>query len=187
MEVTELLHKIQSGDSDALGTLIPLVYEELKKLAASHLRREHEHRPMQTTELVHEAYLKLVPMSHPDYENRSHFYGIASRMMRQVLVDLARSRLAQKRGGGVEIVIAGLDAIPGTQVDDRLLALDQAISRLEREHPRKARLIEMRYFGGITAEESATALDVPVHTVRRELRFAEAWLKREMDPPSHEP
>jgi RNA polymerase sigma factor (TIGR02999 family) len=116
---------------------------------------------------------------HPLYENRAHFYGIASRLMRQLLVDTARRRRAQKRGSALELPLACLEEF-GHAGPDRLLVLNEALDRLAEEHPRKARLIELRYFGGMTAEDSATALALPVHMVRRELRLAQAWLHREL-------
>ncbi len=181
MELTELLHKVRNGDDQALHVLIPLVYKELKALAAGHLRRESRNIPLETTDLVHEAYLKFSFLSLPDFQNRAHFYGIASRLMRQVLVDLARARLAQKRDAGIEIVLTDMPGSAPLQTDAQLLSLHEALQRLEKEHPRKAKLIEMRYFGGMTAEDSADALQMPVHTVRREVRFAQAWLKRVLE------
>jgi RNA polymerase sigma factor (TIGR02999 family) len=185
VQVTDLLHRVSAGDDEALSELLPLVYRELKALAASHLRRERERAGLQTTELVHEAYIRLTAISHPDYERRAQFYGIASRLMRQLLVDLARTRLARKRGNDCTIALACLDCLemsqPGQpQTDEQLLALNDALDRLATEHPRKAQLIEMRYFGGMTAEESALALQMVVPAVRSELRYAEAWLKREL-------
>lgn len=182
MELTELLHKVRQGDESALDTLIPLVYKELKALAAGHLRREIKDVPLQTTDLVHEAYLKFSSLAHPEYENRAHFYGIASRLMRQVLVDLARARMAQKRDAGMEVALKDIPGLPPAQNDTQLISLHEALHLLEQEHPRKATLVEMRYFGGMTAEDSAEAMQIPVHTVRRELRFAQAWLKRILGP-----
>ncbi len=178
-EITTLLQSLQSGDRAALDAVIPLVYDELKKLARSHLRREIKAPPLQTTALVHEAFLKLAGGHHPSYENRSHFYGIASRLMRQVLVDTARSRAAEKRGAGLEVPLS--DARDwGSQPNRSLLALDDALQRLEKTDPLQGQLIEMRFFGGMTAEESSTALSLPVHVVRRKLRLAQAWLRKEM-------
>jgi len=179
MHVTQLLHRVQAGDQDAMNALIPLVYDELKKLARAHLRREIHAITLQTTTLVHEAFLKLAGSQQPSYENRAHFYGIASRLMRQVLVDTARVKAAEKRAAAREVALANVpDA--GPQPDRILLALDDALRWLEKTDPQKGRLIEMRYFGGMTAEESSTALSVPVNVVRRDLRIAQAWLRREM-------
>lgn len=179
MQITELLQRVHVGDSQAMNTVIPLVYDELKKLAAGHLRREGKARPLETTALVHEAFLRLAHGQHPSYENRAHFYGIASRLMRQILVDLARGRAAQKRSAMEEVRLAEIPDL-GRQTDDSLLVIDEALERLARTDPRKVQLIEMRYFGGMTAEESAAVLSISVHVVRRELRLAQAWLHKEM-------
>jgi len=177
--MTELLQRLQSGDQDAMNALIPLVYDELKKLAKAHLRREVNAIPAETTALVHEVFLKLAGSRHPSYENRAHFYGIASRLMRQILVDAARSRSAGKRGGAKEVAVADLpDWV--LQPDRSVLALDDALQQLEKTDPQKRQLIEMRYFGGMTAEETSVALSIPVHKVRRDLRLAQAWLRREL-------
>jgi len=179
MQITELLQRVHDGDQQALHTVIPLVYDELKKLAAGHLRREGRARPLETTALVHEAFLRLAHGQQPSYENRSHFFGIASRLMRQVLVDLARARSTAKRSAMEEVHLAEIPDL-GRQPDESLLIMDEALERLAQSDPLKVQLIEMRYFGGMTAEESATALEMPVHTVRRELRLAQAWLHKEM-------
>lgn len=179
MQLTQVLQQLKAGDRDAMHVVMPLVYEELKKLARAHLRRELKAVPLQTTALVHEAFLKLDGSRHPLYENRAHFYGVASRIMRQVLVDTARARAAEKRGAGQELALADLPEF-GLAPNRSVLAMDEALIRLETTDPLKARLIEMRYFGGLTAEESSLALSIPVHTVRRELRLAHAWLRKEM-------
>lgn len=179
MQITELLQRLQDGDTDAMKTVIPLIYEELKKLARAHLRRETGAVSLETTALVHEAFLKLAKGRHPSYESRTHFYGIASRLMRQVLVDMARCRAAEKRGAAQEVALTDFFDW-SVQPDRSLLVLDEALQQLERADPFKGQLIEMRYFGGMTAEESALALSKPVHTVRRELRLAQAWLRQEM-------
>jgi RNA polymerase sigma factor (TIGR02999 family) len=179
MEITQLLQRIQSGDREALNEVIPLVYAELKKLASTHLRRESGHVALETTALVHEAFLRMVRGRHPAYENRSHFYGIASRLMRQILVEMARVRDADKRDA-VEQPLRTDHPDIGKQTDRSLLALDDALTRLVVEDELKAQLIEMRYFGGMTAEESAEALSLSVHIVRRQLQLAQAWLRREV-------
>ncbi|MBV8708534.1 MAG: RNA polymerase subunit sigma-70, partial [Acidobacteriaceae bacterium] len=144
MQITELLQRLQSGDRDAMDAVIPLIYEELKKLARAHLRRETRAVPLETTALVHEAFVKLARGRHPSYENRAHFYGIASRLMRQVLVDTARSRVTEKRGAAQRISLADLSDW-GVQPDRSLLALDDALQQLEETDPLKGQLIEMRY------------------------------------------
>jgi RNA polymerase sigma factor (TIGR02999 family) len=179
MDLTILLQRLESGDRAAIDAVIPLVYDELKKLARSHLRRELRAAPFDTTALVHEAFLKLANGRHPSYENRAHFYGIASRLMRQVLVDSARARAAEKRGAGLEVTLAAVRDL-GVPPNPTVLAVDDALTELEKVDPRKAKLIEMRYFGGMSAQESAVALSESVHVVRRELRLAQAWLRKEM-------
>lgn len=177
MEVTELLQRAHQGDSSALESLIPLVYGELKKLAASHLRRERTPAPLQTTALVHEAFLRLAGSPLATCESRSHFYGIAARVMRQVLVDQARARNATKRTGEVAVAELPEFGVPGT---DEFLVLNDALDRLTATSPLKGQLIELRFFAGLTAEESAEALSLSVHVVRRELRLAKAWLHSEL-------
>lgn len=179
MQITELLRRAHTGDQEALNAVLPLVYGELKKLAAGHLRRERKVRPLNTTALVHEAFLRLAHGDQPSYENRAHFYGIASRLMRQVLVDLARARSRVKRSAMEEVPLAEVPEL-GRRTDESLLIMDDALDRLARTDPLKVQLIEMRYFGGLTAEESAAVLAIPVQEVRRELRLAQAWLHREM-------
>jgi len=178
MEITELLQRVHTGDRDALNAVIPLVYDELKRLASAHLRRERQ-APLETTALVHEAFLRLAGGRHPSYDNRAHFYGIASRLMREILVDMARARTAEKRGALKEVHLADIPDL-GHQPESSLLALDAALERLGRADPRKVQLIEMRYFGGMTAEECAEVLSISVHVIRRELRLAQAWLRKEM-------
>jgi RNA polymerase sigma factor (TIGR02999 family) len=179
MEITEMLQRVQSGDRQALNDVIPLVYGELKKLAAAHLRREGSPVTLETAALVHEAFLRLVGTRHPAYENRSHFYGIASRLMRQILVEMARARATEKRGAAYEVQMAEIPFL-GQQPDRSVLVIDEALERLGHADPLKMQLIEMRYFGGMTAEESAEVLSISVHIVRRELRLAQAWLRKEM-------
>ena len=179
MQITELLQRVHAGDPQALNTVIPLVYGELKKLAAGHLRRESKARPLDTTALVHEAFLRLAHGQHPSYENRSHFYGIASRLMRQVLVDFARARSRVKRSAMEEVPLAELPEL-GLERDESILAMDEALDRLGRTDPLKVQLVEMRYFGGMTDEESAAVLSLSVHVVRRQLRLAQAWLHKEL-------
>jgi len=179
MDVTEMLQRLHVGDDEALHSVVPLLYNELKKLARAHLRGRSRVLPLETTALVHEAFLRLARNRHPLYENRTHFYGIASRVMRQVLVDTARARLAGKRDADLEVPVADLPEL-GSQPDRSLLALNDALEQLEKTDTLKGQLIEMRYFGGLTAEESSAELSVPVHVVRREIRLAQAWLRKEM-------
>ena len=179
MEITSLLTRLEGGDRDAMQHVIPLVYDELKKLAKSHLRREIGVVRFQTTALVHEAFLKMAGGRHPSYENRAHFFGIASRLMRQILVDAARAKATEKRDVSKEVALD--DVLNwGPHPNRSLLALNDALRELERVDALKARIIEMRFFGGMTAEETATALSKPVHFIRRELRLSQAWLRKEM-------
>ena len=177
-DVTQLLVQWANGDKQALDDLTPLVYKELRQLAASHLRKERRSHTLQPTALVHEAYLRLVDQKNPNWQNRSHFFGVASQLMRRILVDHARKRQADKRAGQR----VTLDEAVSFQNERsrELLALDGALSVLEKLDQRKSRAVELRYFGGLSMDEIAQTLDVSAVTVRRELRMAEAWLNREM-------
>ena len=178
-EVTDLLRQLAGGDPGALDRLVPLVYAELHRMAASYLRREHPDHTLQATELVHEAYLKLAGANQPDCQSRAHFYGVASRAMREILVDHARTKMAAKRGGGLKVAledgVAAFQERPG-----QMVALDDALEALGRHDPDKLRLVELRFFAGLSAEESADMLGLPLESVRYQLRVAQAWLRREM-------
>jgi RNA polymerase sigma factor (TIGR02999 family) len=177
-EVTLLLASWAKGNHEALNELTPLVYRELRQLAASYLRKERQGHTLQPTALVHEAYLRLVDQSNPNWQNRSHFYGVAARLMRQILVDHARRKQASKRAGqNVPLE----DAVSFHKERSRdLVALDTSLTALEKIDPRKCKAVELRYFGGLSTEEIAQALDVSSNTVLRDLRLAEAWLNQEM-------
>lgn len=177
--VTELLTQWANGDEQALNQLTPIVYKELRKLAAAYLRKEQQGHTLQPTALVHEAYLRLVDQKKPDFKNRGHFYGVAARLMRQILVDHARRRHAAKRSA--ELV--PLDSIVSFKKEksEDLLALDRGLSALEKFDPRKCKAVELRYFVGLSMEEVAQALELSEITVRRDLRMAEAWLQREIE------
>ncbi len=179
--VTLLLRQLKDGDKGALDGLIPVVYAELRRMADAYLRRERPGHTLQPTALVHEAYMRLIGQDQPDYQSRAHFYGVAAQVMRQILVDHARRRTAAKRGGGVRPV--SIDQVAGLVEEraDVIVALDEALKTLEQHDAGKAKLIEMRFFGGLTAEESASVVGIPVQTVRRHLRVAQAWLQREVD------
>ena len=179
--VTQLLHEFACGEKASLDQLIPLVYDELRKIADGQLRRERKGHTLQPTALVHEVYARMVGGSSSDYRDRIHFLSTASQIMRRILIDHARMKSAGKRGGGqVNIAIDESRDASGEQ-PLVFLDLEDALEALEREAPRKARLIEMQYFGGLTAEESAEVLEIDVATVRRELRVAKAWLQRELE------
>jgi RNA polymerase sigma-70 factor, ECF subfamily len=179
--ITLMLQEFAAGDKTALDRLMPLVYAELRKLAGRHLNSERSTHTLQPTALVHEAYVRMIGNSQPDYHNRAHFLGVAARVMRQVLIDHARARNAEKRGGG-QIHYALEDGLDfPVERPTAIIAVDDALRTLEETEPEKARLIEMRFFGGLTAEESADLLNLPVEKVRAELRVAQAWLRRELD------
>src|SRR5579871_618855 len=185
--VTLILREFAAGDKSALDRLMPLVYAELRRLADRQLSRERTGHTLQPTALVNEAYIRLTGQDQPDYRSRAHFLGVASRLMRQILIDHARARSAGKRGGGaVNYSLEETFDTPLEQPAD-ILTVDDALEALERQDARKARLIEMRFFGGLTAEESAEALDLPVEKVRGELRLAQAWLQRELNRTSSTP
>jgi RNA polymerase sigma factor (TIGR02999 family) len=180
--ITALLHEFASGNKSALDRLIPLIYPELRRLARSYMRNERPGHTLQPTALVHEAYARLAKQEQPDYRSRAHFMGVAAQVMRQILIDHARTRDAEKRGGGAANL--PLEMAAGVPVGQPLtiLAIDEALDHLARNDSLKARLIEMRFFGGMSAEESAEVLNLSVTEVRRHLRVGQAWLQRELWP-----
>ena len=177
-EVTRLLAEWAQGKPGALEELTPLVYHELRRLAASYLRRERRSHTLQPTALVHEAYLRLVDQKRPNWLSRSHFYGVAARLMRQILVDHARFKKAGKRAGLAVPLEQAISFERDASQD--LIALDTGLSALEKIDPRKCKAVELHYFGGLSVAEIAQSLHVSAVTVRRDLRLAEAWLHREM-------
>ena len=156
------------------------VYDELRRLAASYLGRERADHTLQPTALVHEAYIRLVAQESVDWRNRDHFVGLAAEMMRRVLVDHARRHKRNKRGGGLKLALVEADVVVETEGED-LVALDEALKRMARKHPQKARVIELRFFGGLSIEETARVLNVSDSTVERDWKFARAWLGRELN------
>jgi RNA polymerase sigma factor (TIGR02999 family) len=178
-EITQMLRKWSEGDRAALDQLMPVVHQELRKLADSYLRSERPDHTLQPTALINEAYLRLVKQDFPEWQSRKHFYGVAAQLMRQILVEHARARGAAKRDGGLKL---SLDEAPTFSQDQatHLVALDDALTALAKFDERKARVVELRYFGGYSVEEVAIALDISVATVGREMRMAQAWLHREM-------
>jgi RNA polymerase sigma factor (TIGR02999 family) len=179
-EVTTLLQAWQGGDDAALERLLPLLYGQLHAIARRHLQAERPDHTLQPTALVHEAYLRLVGLDAP-FEHRVHFLAVAARTMRNVLVDHARARLRQKRGGGaVQVTLQEGMAAAAAEPVVELIALDDALTRLAEVHERKAKVVELHYFGGLTHLEVAAALDVSPGTVDRDLRMARAWLSREL-------
>jgi len=189
-EVTQLLASWSGGDDDALARMVPMVYEDLRRMARRHLQREREGHTLQGTGLVHEVYLRLAEKPPTQWASRAHFFSWASTMMRHILIDHARSRQAAKRGGGAEVLsldalredrgtLSGLSAgVPDDAPD--LIAVDRALRKLERMDPQQGRVVELRYFCGLSVAETAVALDVSPATVKREWVTARAWLLREL-------
>ena len=178
-DVTLLLRQWSEGDQEALNRLIPLVYAELRRLAHQRLRREQANQSLNTTGLVHDAYMKLIDVRQAQFRDRSHFLAMASRVMRRLLVDHARARRAAKRGGGAGAVELDEAICLSEPQADALAELDDALQRLEALDPRQGQIVEQRYFGGLTLDETAEALGLSLATVKRELRFAHAWLASE--------
>jgi RNA polymerase sigma factor (TIGR02999 family) len=187
--ITQLLHEWQDGSRDAFERLVPLVHNELRTLAARHLSREWRHDRLQITAIVNETYLKLFDQREVDWQNRGHFFAIAAQLMRRILIDHARRQTRQKRGGVA--VPAELDPtipVPPRSIDAvDVLDLDRALTKLEALDPGQARIIEMRFFGGLTIEETAAALSVSPATVKREWAVAKGWLLRELTGSTNPP
>jgi RNA polymerase sigma factor (TIGR02999 family) len=179
-DVTSLLLAWQQGDQLALDQLLPIVYAELHRLARAQMRGEPSGQTLQTTALVHEAYVRLVDGAHASWNNRAHFFGICARLMRQILVDAARARRAEKRGGDSPRVPLEDWVAAEPAKDVEILALDEALSRLAQEDVRRSKVVELRYFGGLTAEETAAVLGVSVETVTRDWKVARLWLRRQL-------
>ena len=176
-EVTRLLVDWGNGNQAALDDLIPLVYDELRRLAGRYMRRESPGHTLQTSAVVNEAYLRLVNQKSVQWQNRAHFFGVAAQLMRRILVDHARSRSRAKRGGGAQMVSLVEQAVIPNEVEE-VIALDDALKNLAEMDPRKSQIVEMKFFGGLTNEEVAAVLKVTPRTVERELRKAKAWLNR---------
>ena len=179
--ITVLVHEYASGDRSALDQLLPLVYSELRRIAQRHLRDERPGHTLQPTALVHEMYARLAGQEPPELRDRVHFLSVAAHVMRQILIDHARTKYAQKRGGRQEKLSLEEAREACIEKPAIMVRIDDALNHLARDHPRKAQLIEMRFFGGLTAEESAMVLDLPIELVRRELRVGQAWLQRELN------
>jgi RNA polymerase sigma factor (TIGR02999 family) len=179
-DVTALLDGWGRGDQDALDRLLPLVYAELRRIAARQLRRERAGHSLQPTALVHEAYLRLVDQRRVDWQDRAHFFGVSAQIMRRILVDHARRRRAGKRGDDVQRVSIDQDVEAPSRDETSVLALDRALERLERVDSGLARIVELRAFGGLTIEEAAHVLKVSASTAKREWRTAKAWLTRQL-------
>jgi RNA polymerase sigma factor (TIGR02999 family) len=179
-DVTQLLKDWSGGDEAAADRLMPLVHEELRRLAHQYMRREKPGHTLQTSALVNEAYVRLVDQSKIQWESRAHFFGIAARLMRQILVDQARRKNFAKRGGGaIRVSLDSANALAQEQ-SANVMALDEALKTLEQTDLRKSQIVELRFFGGMSIEETAEALNVSPGTVMREWTFARAWLRNEM-------
>ncbi len=179
-EITRLLVAWSDGDQAALEQLTPLVYRELRRLAKGYMRRERPSHILQTTALINEAYLRLIDWKQAHWRNRAHFFGVAAQLMRRILVDFARARHQEKRGGAVCHVSLDEAAAVSAERSAELIALDEALDRLAAIDPRRSRMVELRFFGGLSEDETAEALKVSPRTVRREWSLARAWLHREL-------
>ena len=178
--VTQLLVAWGNGEKEVLNLLIPLIYEELHRLAARYMRRENPGHTLQTTALVNEAYCKLVNQKEVRWQNRAHFFGIAAQVMRRILIDHARSHLRVKRGGGAKKISLDETAIVPQQQAEELISLDDALLRFAEFDPRKSRIVEMKFFGGLTTEEIAEVEQLSTRTIEYEWRAAKAWLFQEI-------
>jgi RNA polymerase sigma factor (TIGR02999 family) len=179
-QINRLLADWGRGNEEAREALIPVVYDELRRLARRHLWRERPDHPLQSAALVNEAYLRLVRQEAPQWQNRAHFFGVAAQLMRHILVDHARNRRAAKRGAGAPRLVLDPELGPAQKTEIDLVALDDALSTLAALDAQQARLIELRFFGGLSIEETAVVLGMSPATVKREWATARAWLRREM-------
>jgi RNA polymerase sigma factor (TIGR02999 family) len=179
-DLTQLLQAWQNGDPEAIHKLIPLVYRELHRIAGRYMRRQKEDSTFQTTALVHEAYCKLVDQKRVQWQNRAHFFAVASKLMRRILVDQARKHAASKRGGAIPRIALDENLIMSPARAEEFVALDEALTQLAQIDPRKCRLVEMKFFGGLSSDEMAQVEKVSVSTIEREWRKAKAWLYHEV-------
>jgi RNA polymerase sigma factor (TIGR02999 family) len=177
-DITLVLHAIGRGDEKASSELLPLVYEELRRLAAARMAQEGSGQTLQPTALVHEAWLRLVGGGDRNWQNRGHFFGAAAEAMRRILIENARRKSRLKRGGGLARVDLEEVDLAATSPDDKILLIDEALSRLEREDPEKARIVALKFFGGLTNQEVAQSLGVTERTIERQWAFAKAWMFR---------
>jgi RNA polymerase sigma factor (TIGR02999 family) len=177
--VTVLLKRLSGGDKEAFDRLVPLVYDQMRKLASRSLRSARGDHTLRATALVHEAYLRLAD-SGGDWQDRVHFYAVAARVMRNILVDYAKAAKRQKRGGGAERITFDDALMVSAATVPRITDLDEALARLEAQDARKARIVELLFFGGLTYEETAAALGISEATVHRDLKLAKAWLQRDL-------
>jgi RNA polymerase sigma-70 factor, ECF subfamily len=178
--ITVLLHKVSKGDREAVDLLLPVIYDELRKLAANYLRRERPDHTLQPTALVHEAYLRLIDQSRVNWQNRAHFFGVSAQIMRRLLVDHARKHNAEKRGQDFQKLSLDENIDRAVERSAELIALDDALKTLATFDANKARMVELRYFGGLSIEETAGVMGVTPTTIKRHWRLAKAWLHGEM-------
>jgi RNA polymerase sigma-70 factor (ECF subfamily) len=181
-DITELLHRFQDGDEVARNQLVEAVYAELRVIAARHMSRERGEHTLQATALVNEAYLKLVSIKSAQWQDRAHFFAVAARVMRQILVDHARQKLADKRGGGAVVMQLDEALVYSSEQPQAMVEVDEALTRLSGEDELVGKVIELRFFGGLSVEETAHVLKVPKRTVEREWTFGRAWLRTELGP-----
>jgi RNA polymerase sigma factor (TIGR02999 family) len=179
-DVTQLLQAWNNGDSSALENLVPHVYKELHRIARWYMAGERRSHTLQASALIHEAYIRLVDWKNVQWINRCHFFSVGAQMMRKILIDHARARRSQKRGGVAEQVTLNTEVLIGSAKSLDLVSLDDALRRLQEFDPRKSQIVELRIFGGLTNEEVAEAMDIAVITVRRDWKLALAWLRREL-------
>lgn len=180
VNVTELLHSWKNGDSGALERLVPVVQSELQRLARAYIRRQHPGHVLQPTALINEVYLRLISAPRVDWRDRAHFFALCAQIMRQILVAHARAERAAKRGGNTSIVSLDDTILPGQQPHEEVLAINEALTSLATADARKSRVVELRFFGGLSVEETAEVLGVSVETVFRDWRLAKLWLLREI-------
>jgi RNA polymerase sigma factor (TIGR02999 family) len=181
-QVTQLLAQVGGGNRAAVDELTPLVYRELKRIAGGQLRNERPGHTLQATALVHEAYLKLVDQRDVSWQNRAHFFGVAAQVMRRILMDYAKSKVRDKRGGGMRQTTLDEALVVSEDRASDLVQIDEALTRLEQLDARQAKVVELRFFGGLSVEETAEALGISAPTVKREWAMAKAWLYRELAP-----
>jgi len=179
-DVTVLLAQFVDGDQQAASQLVPLVYSELRQMAARYMRRERVDHTLQTTALVHEAYLKLVEQTHAGWKSRAHFFAVAAQVMRHILIDHARGHLREKRGGGQPVIQLDEGLVFSPEQSSELLQVDAALRRLAELDPRQGKIVELRFFGGLTVEETAAVLGISPKTVKRDWSVAKAWLHGEL-------
>ncbi len=179
IDVTTLLHRFQQGDEEAQAQLVSAVYDELKVIAARYMRRENESHTLQTTALVNEAYLKLINIRAAQWQDRAHFFAVASQIMRRILVDHARKHIAGKRGGGFDVLPLNEGLVFTPQRSRDMIKLDEALERLEKTDERVSKIVQLRFFGGLSIEETAEAMQISPRTVKREWTFGKAWLRNE--------